>query len=320
MRNWHRLLIAAGFIAISIGAQADSYPTRPITIIVPFAAGSGTDAVTRIIAPHLGSALGQTVVVENRPGANGALAAAYVARAAPDGYTLLMSTNSPHSAAPSLNKTLGYDPVRDFAPVIRVGSFTLMLVANAQVPATSVRELITYVKANPGKLSYATGNTSGIVAGATLKRWAGLDLLHVPYKSTPPAISDTIAGRVALMFVDLTPGLPHVRSGALRALAVTRLKRSALVPDIPSLHEEGITDFEVDAWAGLFAPAGTPKEITHRLNAEARRIIEEPEIKSRIAAIGFETMSSTPEELDEFVRVQLAKWTRMIKDAGIEPE
>src|SRR5262249_60905920 len=221
-------------------------------------AGSGTDAVSRIVGQNLSTALRQNVVVENRPGGNGAIAAGYVARSAPDGYTLFMSTNSPHSAAPFLMKNVGYDPAKDFAPISRVGSFTLMLVINPALPITSVAELIAYAKANPGKLSFASGNTSGIVAGETLKHWAGIDILHVPYKSVPPALTDVLGGRISMMFTDLTPGLPHVRSGALRALAVTRKARSKLLPDVPSFHEAGITDFEVDSWAGLFAPANTP--------------------------------------------------------------
>ncbi|HKA70812.1 MAG TPA: tripartite tricarboxylate transporter substrate binding protein [Xanthobacteraceae bacterium] len=320
MQTVVRLLVAACLALASAAAQAQPYPNRPITLIVPFGAGSGTDAVSRIVAQHLSVALKQNIVVENRPGGNGAIAATYVARSAPDGYTLFMSTNSPHSAAPFLMKNIGYDPIRDFAPLSRVGSFTLMLVVHPDVPVKSVPELVAYARENPGKLSFASGNTSGIVAGETLKAWAGINILHVPYKSVPQALTDVLAGRVSMMFTDLTPGLPHVRSGALRALAITRKARSRLLPDVPSLHEAGITDFEVDSWAGLFAPANTPPEILTQLNTEVRKIIDDPEVKAQIARIGFEAFSSTPEELGEFVKVQLGKWSKMIKDAGIEPE
>jgi tripartite-type tricarboxylate transporter receptor subunit TctC len=323
MRNLLRVLVAAGAALFSVAANAQgtvAYPSKPITIIVPFGAGSGTDAITRIIGQHLGVALNQTIVVENKPGANGAIAAAYVARSAPDGYTLLMSTNSPHSAAPSLNKTLAYDPIKDFAPLTRVGSYTLMLLLNPDVPAKSVPELIAHAKANPGKLSFGSGNTSGVVAGETLKAWAGLDIVHVPYRSVPAALNDVLGGRVSMIFADLTPGLPHVRSGKLRALAVTRLQRSKLIPELPSLHEAGVTNFDMDSWAGMFAPANTPPEIVTRLSVELRKIIDNPEINARLAAIGFEAFSSSPQELGEYVKVQLAKWTKMIKDAGIEPE
>jgi tripartite-type tricarboxylate transporter receptor subunit TctC len=320
MNNLLRTFVLSGILLLGIAAHAQPYPTKPITIVVPFGPGSGTDVVTRAIAQPLGIALKQNVVIENKPGANGAIAATQVARAAPDGYTLLMSTNSPHSAAPSLNKAIGYDPIKDFAALSRVGSFTFMVAINRDVPATSVAELIAFAKANPGKLSYASGNTSGIVAGETLKHATGIDVLHVPYKTVPQAMNDVLAGRVSIILTDMTPGLPHIKAGTLRALAVTRLKRSALLPDVPSLHEAGITDFDMDSWAGLFAPANTPAEIVGRLNSELRTIIDNPETKARIAALGFEAFSSTPEELDQFAKVQLVKWTKMIKEAGIEAE
>lgn len=322
-RNMTRVLrfhLAACALLFAAAAQAQTYPAKPITIVVPFGAGSGTDTVTRIIAQHLSAALNQSIVIENKAGANGAIAAAQVARAAPDGYTLLMSTNSPHSAAPSLNKTIPYDPLRDFAPITRVGSFTLMLAANAQAPMRSVGELVAQAKASPGKLSYATGNTAGIVAGATFAKSAGIDLVHVPYKSVPPALNDVLGGRIPLMFIDLSPALPHFKAGTLRPLASTRLQRSALLPEVPTLHESGFANLEVDPWAGLFAPANTPAEIVKRLNAEVRKIIDNPQVKEQIAKAGFETISSTPQELEQFVKAQLAKWTRMIKDAGIQPE
>jgi tripartite-type tricarboxylate transporter receptor subunit TctC len=329
-----RKLARIAMTAVAVAATIDSvsyaqgnvqgnnqdYPSKPITIVVPFGPGSGTDVITRIIAQPLSVALKQTIVIENKPGANGAIAATQVARSTPDGHTLLMSTNSPHSAAPTLNRTLAYDPVKDFAPLSRVGSYTFMLAINRDLAVASVAELIAYAKANPGKLSYASGNTSGIVAGATLKHWTGIDMLHVPYKTVPQAINDVLAGRVPIIFTDLTPGLPHIKSGALRALAVTRLKRSALLPDVPSMHEAGVTNFNMDSWAGMFAPANVPVEVTSRLNAELRKIIDDPETRTRMGNLGFEGFSSTPEELGEFVRVQLIEWTKMIKDAGIEPE
>jgi tripartite-type tricarboxylate transporter receptor subunit TctC len=320
MKTLLRLLVAGCAALAGVPAYAQPYPARAITLIVPFGAGSGTDTISRIVAPYLSIALKQNVVVETRPGANGAIAAAYVARSAPDGYTLFMSTNSPHSAAPFLTKNIAYDPVKDFAPVSRVGSFTLLLVVHPDLPAKSIAELIAYARTNPGKLTFASGNTSGIVAGETLKHWAGLDILHVPYKSVPQALNDVLAGRVSMMFADLTTALPHIQANTLRALGVTRKMRSKLFPDVPSLHEAGVTDFEMDSWAALFAPANTPPEIVALINTEVRRIIDDPEVKARIAAIGFEAFSSTPDELGDFVKVQLGKWAKMIKDAGIEPE
>jgi tripartite-type tricarboxylate transporter receptor subunit TctC len=324
MKSLLRILVAAGAVLSSVAASeqgnAQSYPSKPITIIVPFGPGSATDTITRVVGQHLSVALKQTVVVENRPGANGALSALYVARSAPDGYTLFMSTNSPHSAVPFLMKNVAYDPIKDFAPVTRMGSYTLMLVIHPSIPAKSVRELIEYAKANPGKLSFASGNTSGVVAGETLKRWAELDMLHVPYKSAPPAINDVLAGRVSMMFTDLTTGLPHVKAGTLRALAVTRLQRSVLIPELPTLDEAGVKGFDMDSWAGIFVPTHTPQDIVRLLNTELRKIIDSADVKSKLGNAGFEAFSSSAKELDDFVKVQLGHWGKMIKDAGIEPE
>ena len=313
-------LALAATIPLAGGARADSYPSKPITLVNVFGPGSASDTICRILATPLGIALKQNVVVEDRPGANGALAALYVAHAAPDGHTLLMATNSPLSAAPFLMRNVSYDPVKDFTAVTRVGSFTLMLVVNPSVPARSVKELIEYAKDNPGKLSFASANTSGIVAGETLKHWAEIDMLHVPYKSTPPAIQDVLAGRVSMMFADLTTGMPHVRSGALRALAVTRIKRSALLPELPTLDEAGVTGFDMDSWAGIVAPAGTPSAIVTQLNTELRKIIETPDVKSSLGKVGFEAFSSAPGEFEGFIKVELDRWGKMVRDAGIQPE
>jgi len=320
MKYLFRILVAAGATFFSPTLHADNYPIKPITLVAVFGPGSASDTICRVIAQPLGAALGESVIVENRPGANGALAAQYVARSAPDGYTLLMGTNSPLSAVPFMMKSPPYDAVKDFTPITRVGSFTLMLVVNPGIPAKSMKELIEYAKANPGKLSFASANTSGIVAGETLKHWAEIDLLHVPYKSTPPALQDLIAGRVSMMFTDLTTGLPHVHSGALRALAVTRLQRSSLFPELPTMDEAGVTGFDMDSWAGIVAPAGTPPEIVTRLNTELRKIIDSPEIKKMLGRVGFEAFSSSPQEMQDTIKVQLGKWGKMVKDAGIHPE
>jgi tripartite-type tricarboxylate transporter receptor subunit TctC len=313
-------LVAACLALATASAGAQTYPSRSITIVVPFAAGSGTDSIARIVGQQLSVALNQSVVIENKVGASGVIAATYVARAAPDGYTLLMATNSTHSANPSLFKSLSYDPVKDFAPVARAGSYVFMLVINPDIPAKTLPELVAYAKANPGKLTYASGNTTGIVAGETLKSKAGIDVLHVPYKSTPPALNDVLGGRISMMFIDLAPGLEHVRAGTLRALAVTTKERSALLPDLPSLHEAGIPGYDVTSWAGLFAPAGTPKEIVAQLNAEVAKIIANPDVKAKIAVTGFDAFTGPPETLAVFVQSELVNWAKLIKDAGIEPQ
>ena len=320
MKYLLRILVAAGATLISPTLRADSYPSKPITLVAVFGPGSASDTICRVIAQPLSAALHESVIVENRPGANGALAAQYVARSAPDGYTLLMGTNSPLSAVPFMMKSPPYDAVKDFTPITRVGSFTLMLVVHPSIPAKNMKELIDYAKDNPGRLSFASANTSGIVAGETLKHWAEIDMLHVPYKSPPPALQDLVAGRVSMMFTDLTTGLPHVQSGALRALAVTRLHRSSLFPELPTMDEAGVTGFDMDSWAGIVAPAGTPPEIVTRLNTELRKIIDSPDIKKMLGRVGFEAFSSSPKEMEDTIKVQLGKWGKMVKDAGIHPE
>jgi tripartite-type tricarboxylate transporter receptor subunit TctC len=317
------LLVAMVAIAAVLSGSrlyADDYPSRPITFINPFGPGSASDTLCRIIADKLGPALGQPIVVDDRPGADGALSALYVHHQPADGYTLLMATNSPLSADPFLHKDVDYDAVKDFAPITRVGSFTLMLVVNPNLPFHSIKDLVAYGKANPGKLSFASGNTAGIVGGATLAHWAGIDVLQVPYKSTPPALEDIIAGRVSMMFADFTTAMPHVNSGALRALAISRIKRSSLFPELPTLDESGVKGFNLDAWAGLVAPAGTPPEVVTKLNGVLRKIIDSPDVQAKFKNVGFEGFSSTPEELGNYIKTELISWQKMVKDANIQAE
>jgi tripartite-type tricarboxylate transporter receptor subunit TctC len=320
-----RILLAAfssgGLTLLGVAAAgAQAFPSKPITIVTAFGPGSASDTITRAIAQPLGIALKQSILVEARPGASGAISAMYVARAPADGYTMLMTTNSPHSAAPFLMKNIAYDPVKDFSPITRFGSFTLMLCIHPGIPAKNVKELIEYARANPGKLTFASGNSAGIVAGETVKHWGKLDMLHVPYKSTPQALTDLLAGRVSMMFVDLTSGIAHVKAGTLRALAVTRIKRSALFPELPTMDEAGVTGFDMDAWAGFVVPAHTPPEVTALLSNTMRPIIDDPKMKEILSRVGFEAFSSSPPELEDFIKVQLGKWEKMVKDAGIQPE
>jgi len=314
------IVVAASAAMFSTALHADNYPSKPITIITAFGPGSASDTIARVLAQPLGAALKQSVIVEARTGANGAISAMYVARQPADGYTILLTTNSPHSAAPFLMKNIAYDPVKDFSPVSRYGSFTLMLLVHPSIPAKNVKEFIEYVRANPGKVSFASGNTAGVVAGETIKHFGKLDMLHVPYKSTPQALTDLIAGRTQMMVADFTTGMPHVQSGALRALAITRIKRSAIYPELPTMDEAGIPGFDMDAWAGFVAPAGTPPDVVKLLNTEMRKIIDTPETKATLAKVGFEGFSSSPEEFGDFIKVQLGKWKKMVEDAGIQPE
>ncbi|MFB9263651.1 Bug family tripartite tricarboxylate transporter substrate binding protein [Bradyrhizobium erythrophlei] len=307
------------FAPTSFAAAEAPYPNRNLTLVLPFAAGSGTDTTTRLISKELGVALGVGMVIDNKAGANGSIAASYVARSAADGYTLFVTTNTTHSANPFLLKTLSYDPVKDFTPIARTGDLPFMLVINPEIPANSVAELIALAKKEPGKYSYASGSSSAIVSGATFARLAGIDLLHVPYKSSPPALTDVIAGRVSMMFVDVTTGLPHVNAKALKALAVTTKRKSALLPELPTM-DETVKGFDITSWQGYFGPANMPKEIVARLNAEIRKIVERPDIKSQLAERGMEAFSGTPEEFDAFLKEQLVLWERLITDAGIEKQ
>jgi len=320
MKRLAFILLAAVVALFSAALRADDYPTRPITFVAVFGPGSASDTICRIIADRLSPLLGQPIVVEDRPGADGALAALYVHHQPADGYTLLMGTNSPLSADPFIHRDINYDPIKDFVPVTRVGSFTLMLVVDPKLPIHSVQELIDYAKANPGKLTYASGNTAGIVGMETVKRWAEVSILHVPYKTTAPAMEDIIAGRVSMMFADFTSAMPHVNAGTLRPLAISRIKRSSLFPDLPTMDEAGIKGFNLDAWAGLVAPAGTPPEIITKLNGALRQVIDSPDVQAKFKNVGFEGFSSTPEELGAYMKAEIVDWGKMVKDAGIKPD
>src|SRR5438034_5166073 len=284
-RRYRRLAAAAPliFALASVASAQAPYPNRNITLLLPFAAGSGTDTTTRIISKELGTALGVGMVIDNKAGANGSIAASYVARSTPDGYTLFVTTNTSHSANPYLLKNMSYDPVKDFTPIARTGDLPFMLVIHPDIPANSVADLIALAKKEPGKYSYASGSSSAIVSGATFARLAGIDLLHVPYKSSPPALTDLIAGRVSMMFIDVPTGLPHVQAKVLKALAVTTKQPSALLPHLPTM-DATVKGFDITSWQGYLGPANMPKDVVTRLNAEIRKVIERPDIKRQHAA------------------------------------
>ena len=310
----------AALMAAPVAQAASDYPNKPITLVVPFPAGSGTDAVGRIFGSELSAILGQQIVVENKPGANATIAASYVARAKPDGYTLFVTTNTSHSAAPWLMKNVPYDPVKDFTPIARGGNLPFILVVNPKRPWKNVSELVADAKKNPGRITYASGNSTGIVAGATLADRAGIDILHVPYKGTPQGLTDVVGGQVDFMFTDLASGLPFVQSGQLRALAVSTAERSVIVPDLPSMAEAGVKDFDLNSWNGYFGPAGLPPEVVAKLNAAINQVVAKPEVKKRLAGLGFDAFSSTPEAFAQFVSDQRTLWGKLIKDAGIEQQ
>jgi tripartite-type tricarboxylate transporter receptor subunit TctC len=312
----------AGFLklltASPAGAQA-AYPTRLITLIVPFAAGGATDLLARMVAERLKSGLGATVVVENRPGAASTVGAAYVAKAAPDGYTLLMATSTTLAISKTLYKRLPYDPVADFTPITLVAAVPFSLVVNPALPVSSLLELIAYVKSRPGELSYASsGNGSPHHLGAEmLKTAAGLDIKHVRYRGSVPAMQDVIGGHVPLMMVDLQPALPHIRGGKLRVLGVTTASRVAAAPDIPTLAEAGLPGFELVAWQGVVAPAGVPRPIVDRLAREIATLVAAPETRTRLVAIALEPLpGSTPDSFAAFVKSEVQRWAPIVKASG----
>lgn len=301
-------------------AWADSYPASTISLVVPFAAGSGTDAVARTVAQKLSERLKQTVVVENKAGASAQIAAQYVAAAKPDGYTLFMTTNTSHSANPSLFKTLRYDPIKDFTPVTRVGELPFALAVHPSVPAKTLKELIDYARLNPGKLSYATPNSTSLVTTETIKRMAGIDLVGIPYKSSPQAMTDLIGGQVQVYVVDFGSGMSMIKSDKIRTLAVTTATPSKIFPQLPTVGQT-VPGFDLTSWNGIFGPAGMPRPIVERLNNELQQILADREVQDKLAQLGFEVWpSKTPEEFAKYVNDQLLNWTALIRQAGIKPE
>ena len=312
------LLLAAG---PALSQTADPFPSRPIRIVVPFPAASGTDVATRLVAQHLEAAFKQGVVTDNKPGANGSIAATAVARATPDGYTLLMGTNSTHGANPGLIAKLPYDPVRDFIPIGLVGIFSSFLVVNPALPVKTPAELIAYGKANPKALSFAAGNTSSLIMGEMFGRGTGIDMLRVPYSGNPPGITDVIAGRVQVMFPDISSSIAHVKSGSLRAIAVVTLgERSPLAPDLPTVSETVLPNFNFVGWVGLFAPAGTPVPVVTRLAAELQKVVTTPEVRQRLQQLGAEVKWMGPAEFRTYVVSEVARLPKILADIGVQPQ
>lgn len=305
-------------MALAAAAQS-AYPSQNITIVLPFGPGSGTDIATRLIAQKLTETLGKPVIVENKPGANGSIAADYVAKAKPDGYTLLVGTNSTHGANPALLKEMRYDPIKSFEHVNRVVVFTSIVVVNPKLPVKTMRELIAYGKTH--ELTLATGNASGVVQSETLARQVGWQkLLRVPFKSNPQAMTEVISGRVDMMFSDLAAAQAQVKAGNLRALAVTSKGRSAVLPELPTIIESGVPDYDLSGWNGLFAPAGTPREVVEKLNAEITKIVQMPDVRSRFLEMGAEPGPMKPAEYAAWVQSEVKMWSTLVREAGIKPE
>jgi tripartite-type tricarboxylate transporter receptor subunit TctC len=312
--------IVLAIALLMAGSALAQFPSKPIRVVVPFGAGSSTDIVMRIIAQPLGQALGQAIVVDNKPGADGVIAAVDVMKAAPDGHTMMLATNSPLSAAPHLRKNLPYHPINDFTPLSFVGNYTFFIVVHPSVPAKSLAELISHARANPGKLNYATGNTTSIVTTAMFASLAKINMQHIPYKTEPPAITDILSGQIHLMVSSYSTVAPHMQAGKLRALVTTLPERSPLMPEVPSIVEAGFPKFPIVPWAGMVGPAKMPKEVVDRLNAELNTALKRADVREALAKQAFAPRGSSTAEMTAIIRDQLDIWGKAIRDAGIQPE
>jgi len=317
-----RRAVTAVLLCLAGLAQAQPYPVKPIHFIVPFPPGGGNDTVARAIAQQLGPDLGQPVVIDNRPGAGGSVGAELAAKSPPDGYTLFLAGVGSHAVNPNLHARLAYDPVRDFTPITLVATAPSVLVVNPAVPARTIAEFTAYARANPGKLNYASnGNGSAAqLAAAMYESMANVRMVHVPYKGIAPALTDLLSGEVQLMFGTVVALVPHIQAGKLRALAVTSRKRSALLPEVPSLAESGLPDYEAGSWYGVMAPAGTPREIVERLHGAIARALKQPDVAKRLAAEGAIVIGSTPAEFGAHIKAELARVGNVVRGAGIRIE
>lgn len=318
MQQLLKLIVGFALALAAVLAHSQAWPSKPIRYIVPFAPGGTTDILARTVGDKLAIALGQPVVIENKPGAGGGVGAEITAKSTPDGYTIMGGTISTHAINASLYKSLPYDPVRDFAPIVLIARVPNMLVVHPDVPAKDVAELVALLRANPGKYTFASaGNgTSQHLSGELFKSMAGAEMQHVPYKGSPPALQDVMGGQVSMTFDNITTAWPLAKGGKLRALAVTTAKRSAIAPDVPTLAEAGLPGFEVGSWQGVFAPAGTPPDIVRRLNAEIVKILNTQEVRDKLAALGAEVVGNTPEEFATMVKAEVGKWADVVKKSG----
>jgi tripartite-type tricarboxylate transporter receptor subunit TctC len=319
-----RALLASLLLSLAhpVAAQTDTYPSRPVRIVVTVPPGGAADFIARTVGAKLSEALAQAVLVENRAGASGTIAADAVAKAAPDGYTLLQNSITTHGVAPLIFAKLPYDSFKDLAPITLLSQIPLIMVVNAEVPAGSVADFVALAKGKPGSFSFASSGAGGAphLTGELFKSVTGIDLVHVPYKGSGPAVTDLVAGRVQVMFDGAPALLAHVRSGKLRVLAAASRERNPLAPDVPIFAELGYPGIEVALWYGLMAPAGTPRAIVDRLNAELARILNLPDIRERFAAQGAAATPTTPEQFAQFMRAEIARWEPVVKKAGVKAE
>ncbi len=313
-------MLTACTALIHIACYAQPYPNKAITIVVPFTAGSTTDGLARAIGNEIAKEIHQPVLVDNRAGASGAIAAQFVAQAAPDGYTIFLTTNTTQSANQFLFKKLPYDATRDFAPIAALVKGYLMMVTNPNVPANSVAELIALAKKNPGKLSFAAGSSSARVAVEQFQQMTGTQLLHVPYKANPQAIVDLVGGQVDMMIVDLATSLPQAKAGKLRALGVSSPQRLALAPELPTIEEAGVRGYEFSFWNAAYAPAKTPDAIIKRLNELMVKAVNTESVRKFVGTYGMEPYTTSPADLAVFQAAEIERWGRIIKTAGIQPE
>ncbi|HWH41018.1 MAG TPA: tripartite tricarboxylate transporter substrate binding protein [Usitatibacter sp.] len=313
-----RTFLALALLAFASLARADDYPSKPIRFVVPYPAGGPLDTVARLLGQKVSESMKQPIIVDNRPGAGGNIGADFVAKAAPDGYTILMGAVATHAINPTLYSHIPYDPMADFMPVTQVASTPNVLVVNPSLPAKNVREFIAYAKANPGKLNFGSGSTgsAGHLAGELFKTMAGVDMTHVPYKGAGPAMQDLVAGQIQLMFDNLASSLGQIRAGKVRALAVTTAKRTSLAPDLPTIAESGLPGFDINTWFGVFVPAKTPQPIVDRLHAEFTRALAMPDVRQKMVDLGAEPVGSTPAEFAALIRSEKDKYARVIKASG----
>lgn len=314
-----RFLVSALLFLVPFLGNAQTYPAKPVKLIVPFPAGSATDQIARVVGQELQAALAQPFVVDNKPGAQGTIAAESVARSAPDGYTLMVTTNTPQAAAASLFRELRYDPVKDFAPVARLGTISFMLMVTPEFPAKNLKEFLAYVKANPGKLSAGYGSSGSQVSQAMLRSMGKIDFVDVPYKGLPQAITDVLGGSISFTFADLANALAQSKGGKLRGLAVTSEKRSPLAPEVPAIAEE-LKGYELIAWFALMAPAGTPREIVSALHAATAKALAKSDVAAKFGTLGTDVAPMDPAQLAGFIQTEIAKWAHLVKEAGIQPQ